>query len=101
MKSSADQLVNDVQETGTTMEDYRRQASSDKARASEVSYLSLLKKVQIKIFIFKFHQVKLLQAVQKAQLAEKAAEDANRTISEAMNSLRNINNQFSKFNFKS
>lgn len=36
LKLSADQLVNDVKETGTTMEDYRRQASSDKARASEV-----------------------------------------------------------------
>ncbi|VDK83113.1 unnamed protein product [Litomosoides sigmodontis] len=68
LKSSADQLVNDVMETGITMEDYRRQASSDKARASE--------------------------AVQKAQLAEKAAESANRTISEAENSLRSINDQF-------
>ncbi|VDO67351.1 unnamed protein product [Onchocerca flexuosa] len=49
------------------MEDYRRQASTDKARASE--------------------------AVQKAQLAEKAAEGANKTISEAQDSLRNIINQ--------
>uniref|UniRef100_A0A915PKZ8 Laminin EGF-like domain-containing protein n=1 Tax=Setaria digitata TaxID=48799 RepID=A0A915PKZ8_9BILA len=67
LKSDAEQLVNDVKETGTTMEDYRRQASSDKARASE--------------------------AVQKAQLAENAAEGANKTIGDAQDTLRSIINQ--------
>ncbi|VDN01438.1 unnamed protein product [Thelazia callipaeda] len=67
LKLNADQLLNDVRETSTTMEDYRRQASTDKSRASE--------------------------AVQKAQLAENAAENANKTIGDAQNKLKNIIDQ--------
>uniref|UniRef100_A0A914ZML2 Laminin-like protein lam-2 n=1 Tax=Parascaris univalens TaxID=6257 RepID=A0A914ZML2_PARUN len=67
MKMDANQLTNDITETAATLGDYKRQAGTDKARASD--------------------------AVTKAALAENAAKNANKTVSEASDKIRRIIDQ--------
>ncbi|VDN56935.1 unnamed protein product [Dracunculus medinensis] len=64
LKDEANQLVSDIIETASTLDDYRRQADTDKARASD--------------------------AVTKAALAENAANNANKTITESYDKIRRI-----------